>query len=106
MFILDGGVWKLAGINYAVDGDWDYNDVVDSNEFLAALYDARGMYVGNDVDGWTLVEDEGAPEPSGFYSTRISSYADEIGAITGVPEPAALILAALGGLVGIWRRDR
>ncbi len=106
VFILDGGVWKLAGINYAVDGDWDYNDVVDTNEFRAALYDARGMYVGSDADGWTLVEDEGEPVPSGFYSTRISSYVGDIAAITGVPEPTPLIFVAVTGLAGIWRRRR
>ena len=96
-------MWKLAGINYAVDGLWDYNDVEDANEFNAALYDARGMYTGSDTDGWTLVTDDGQPAPSGFYSTRISSYHDVIAAVTGVPEPSVAWLLALGGVL-IWRR--
>jgi len=98
VFIQDGGVWKLAGINYAVDGLWDYNNLVDPNEFNAALHDARGMYVGSDANGWTLVGDGGAPVPSGFYATRISSYHGDIAAITGIPEPkvAGCLLVGLG----------
>ncbi|MCH7226372.1 hypothetical protein [Haloferula sp. A504] len=106
VFIQDGGVWKLAGINYAVDGDWDYNGVADGNGFRAALYDARGMYVGSDADGWTLVEDEGAPEPSGFYSTRISTYYEDIALITGIPEPGPVVLLLLAALLGIGHRRR
>ena len=104
VFIQDGGVWKLAGINYAVDGSWDYDDVMDPNEFSAALFDARGLYVGSDADGWTLVEDEGVEEPSGFYATRISSYHGDIAAITGVPEPG--VLGCLVVSLGLFLRRR
>lgn len=104
VFIEDGGTWKLAGINYAVDGLWDYNDVVDENEFSAALFDARGMYVGNDVGGWTLVTDGGSPKPSGFYSTRISSYHSQIYAIPGVPEASCVMLLLPGLGCGLFRR--
>ena len=106
VFINDGGVWKLAGINFAVDSAWDYNYVVDTNEFQAALYDARGMYMGYDSSGWTLVADDGQPVPSGFYSTRISSYKNQIYAITGVPEPGAFTLVALAGLFALGRSRR
>lgn len=105
VFIKDGGVWKLAGINYAVDGLWDYNNVIDTNEFNAALFDAGGMYVGDDTNGWTLVTDDVEPVPSGFYSTRISSYQSQIFAITGVPEPGCITLAAFAGLI-MLRRNR
>jgi hypothetical protein len=104
VFIKDGGIWKLAGINYAVDGMWDYNNVTDTNEFNAALYDARGMYVGSDASGWTLVPGND-PVPSGFYATRISSYQSQIYAITGVPEPRCIMLVAFGGLL-LVRRSR
>lgn len=104
VFINDGGVWKLAGINYAVDGDWDYDGLANGNGFRAALYDARGMYVGSDDNGWTLVANEPNPVPSGFYSTRISTYKNQINAITGIPEPRALILVALAGLSALRRK--
>jgi hypothetical protein len=106
VFLQDGGIWKLAGINYSVDGAWDYNNVVDTNEFNAALFDARGMYVGADLPtpSWTLVPDLGFAEPSGFYSTRISSYLTEISAITGVPEPGSVWLALMGAFALVRRR--
>lgn len=85
VFVKTGGVWKVAGVNYAVDGSWDFNDVTDNDEFRAALFDARGMYVGTDASGWTLVEDEGEPVPSGFYASRVSDSVSEIATITGVP---------------------
>lgn len=105
LFIQDGGVWKLAGINYSVDGLWDYNAVTDASEFNAALFDAGGMYVGSDPGNWTLVEDEESPVPSGFYSTRISSYYDEIVDITGVPEPGVTWLSCISALL-LARRKR
>lgn len=113
VFIQDGGVWKLAGINYSVDGSWDYNAAVDTKEFNAALFDARGLYVGSDGSGWNLVEaeldEEGEPidepVPSGFYATRISSYHGDIAAITGVPEPGVLSCLLVGlGMIGRRRR--
>ncbi|MCU0794328.1 MAG: PEP-CTERM sorting domain-containing protein [Akkermansiaceae bacterium] len=103
LFIQDGGVWKLAGINYAVDGLWDYNNVADPNEFQAALFDAEGMYVGQDPSSWTLVGGPG-PVPSGFYSTRISSYVSDIAAITGVPEPGLGLLLLAGSGMMLRRR--
>lgn len=105
VFINDGGVWKLAGINYAVDGPWQYTDNASESEFRAALFDARGMYFGSDANGWTLVPDNGEPVPSGFYATRISSYQSQIQSITGVPEPGCLALAAIGSFI-ILRRSR
>ena len=88
-----------------MDGLWDYNNVVDTNEFSASLFDARGMYVGSDSQGWTLVPNTSSPIPSGFYSTRISSYDGQIAAITGVPEPG---IAWLGGITALLllRRKR
>lgn len=106
-FILEAGVWRLAGIHYAVDGYWDTNDVVgDGLQFNAALFDAGGLYNGSDAEGWTYIEDRVEDIPSGFYTTRISAYLPEIAAITGVPEPAPA-LAAWGLLaLGLARRRR
>lgn len=104
-FLLDGGVWRLAGIHYAVDGSWDFNDVVDNQEFEAALFDAGGLYNGNDIDGWTLIPDGTQDIPSSLYSTRISAYFAQITAITGVPEPAAAGIVLLA-VPAILRRRR
>lgn len=94
VFINDGGIWKLAGINYSVDGMFDTNDVVDTNEFNAALFDKGGLYIGTDgpfphlEPDWTFIPDTVADIPSAFYASRISSYVDDILAI---PEVGALI---------------
>lgn len=112
VFINDGGIWKLAGINYAVDGSFDTNNVVDTNEFEAALFDAGGLYVGSDTPtpNWTLLPNTPDDIPSAFYATRISSYASniysipEVGAL--IPEPHAVALVLPGLAVLLWRRSR
>lgn len=104
LFISDDGIWKLAGINYAVDGDWDYNGLADGNGFNASLFDAGGLYVGSDATSWTLVPDETADVPSGFYSTRISTYVSQIQSVTGVPEPGLMSILMLGAGLLLRRR--
>ena len=72
LFLQDDGAWKLAGINYAVDGNF-FNDNMGNGEFVAALFDMRNYYY-REGDPPNYVEITGpAPVPSGFYSTRISS---------------------------------
>lgn len=104
LFINDAGMWKLAGINYAVDGSWDYNGVADGNGFSASLFDAGGLYVGSDATSWTLVPDETADIPSSFYSTRISTYVSQIQSVTGVPEPGLMSILMLGAGLLLRRR--
>ena len=103
MFINDGGIWKLAGINYGVDGFFDTNDDVDANEFSAALFDRGGFYQGSDADGWSAVPLP-PDSPASFYASRISASVLEIQSIIGVPEPAGAVLLLLGGLLMIRRR--
>lgn len=66
VFLNDAGVWKLAGLNYAVDGP--FFTTPGTNEFEAALFDMRGFY---DDTGRLFMGD--APVPSGFYASRVSS---------------------------------
>ena len=70
VFIEDNGVWKLAAINYAVDGPV-YYDSQGQNSLVAALFDMRGFYF---QDGTDFVQFTGDTDiPSGFYATRVSS---------------------------------
>jgi len=71
VFLNDGGIWKLAGINYAVDGPF-YTSPSDTTGFLAALFDARDFYYKDDAGKYVLITGKAAV-PTGFYSTRISS---------------------------------
>ena len=69
IFLNDGGVWKLAGISYAVDDLYTAPDT--STGFDAAIFDARGYYT---YDGNKFTQISGtAPVPTGFYASRISS---------------------------------
>lgn len=73
VFLQDGGVWKLAGINYGVDGPFSFESS-GSNSFIAAMLDLRGLY-GKDGTNWTLIPTNNpAAEPSSFYASRISAH--------------------------------
>lgn len=70
--------WKIAGINYAVDGSYldsppqpEDEDSVNGNgnEFSAALFDGSGFYVGRDPN-WTLITFQPTAASS---STRLRS---------------------------------
>lgn len=103
VFILDGGTWKLAGINYATDGYFDTNDIIgDSSHFSGVIFDKGGLYEGSDSSGWTLHTDQSADIPSSFYASRISTSAGAILAV--VPEPASALLVLLAA--GLRVRSR
>ena len=81
-FINDGGTWKLAGINYAVDSD--YSESSDgSSPFTGALFDTRGLYAWNGSQ-WSRVTGP-APVPTGFYPTRISTKLAWIASVVATP---------------------
>ena len=69
VFIQDGGTWKLAGINYAVD---DLYFAPGGSGFTAAIFDARGYYSRTGPTTYDLLGGP-VPVPTGFYATRVSS---------------------------------
>ena len=72
VFLNDGGVWKLAGINYAVDDL--FATASSDTEFTAAVFDARGYYQSDGENPPTFTQITGeTPVPTGFYASRISS---------------------------------
>jgi hypothetical protein len=84
-FIDDSGTWKLAGINYGVDGNF-YTDANGGGEFIAALYDMRGLYLQNDNPPPAYVQVTGANAvPAGFYPTRISTKLAWIAGVIATP---------------------
>ncbi|HEY2125005.1 MAG TPA: hypothetical protein VGG94_06035, partial [Chthoniobacterales bacterium] len=76
------GVWKLAGINYAVDDLYAMPDI--ASEFAAAIFDARGYYT-YDGTNFTLISGPD-PVPTGFYDSRISSELAWIGSVIATPQ--------------------
>ena len=102
VFILDGGTWKLAGINFAVDGAYDL-DGSPGSEFSAAMFDQGGLYIQNDP-GWLYVPDQPLDQPGSFYASRISSSVGSIQSVIGVPEPSSLTLLCAMALAVRRRR--
>ncbi|HRY48441.1 MAG TPA: hypothetical protein P5186_10375 [Candidatus Paceibacterota bacterium] len=96
VFIQDEGIWKLAGINYAVDGPFSLNGTTGSG-FDAALYDAGGLYYYANGT-WHLREDQSQDIATSFYATRISSNQTWIQSIVAVPETEYATTAACVGL--------
>ena len=68
-FVLDAGVWKLLGLNHAVEST--YRLAADGPDFSAAIFDRGGLYNETSA-GWVLVPDQLNNLPSAFYTTRLT----------------------------------
>jgi len=102
LFILDGGVWKLAGINSKVQSTFSMSAA--GPTFQAAIFDGGGLFTST-TGGLLLLPDGPQDWEATFLSTRISTYSEWI---TAVPEPEAVAVwagVALTAFAG-WRRWR
>ncbi|MFN2508794.1 MAG: hypothetical protein ABR589_08485, partial [Chthoniobacterales bacterium] len=82
-FIKDGDTWKLAGINFAVDGPF-YTSPDEGTKFDAALFDARGFYY---QENDTFQRISGPRRvPSALYPTRISTRLAWIASVLAAPK--------------------
>jgi hypothetical protein len=76
LFIENGSVWELAGVNHNADGPFSLTPD-GSNSFSASMIDTRGLYEELGQGVWQFMS--GAqPIPTAFYSTRISANLDWI----------------------------
>jgi hypothetical protein len=66
VFVEENGIWKLAGLNYGVEGP--FSTQANDAAFHAALFDKSGLY-----NGAYLIPDDGTPKPTRFYATRLSA---------------------------------
>ncbi len=82
MFVLEDGLWRLAGIHLGVNGPFSESPS-GSSSFNAALYDRGGLYENTSPGVWTLIPNGTADMPSSFYSTRISAHMAWILRVTG-----------------------
>ncbi|MDX2110360.1 MAG: hypothetical protein SFY80_08985 [Verrucomicrobiota bacterium] len=86
VFIQEAGIWKLAAINYAIDGPYS-TSATGAGSFNATLFDRGGLYQSDGV-GWQLITESILDKPSAFYSTRISERIDWVQST--IPEPARI----------------
>lgn len=70
LFVLEDGLWRLAGIHLAVDGP--FRIPPSTTEFNGALFDQGGLEYKNG-NTWVVVPDQAEDVPSAFYSSRISA---------------------------------
>ncbi|CAN5589361.1 hypothetical protein BH09PLA1_BH09PLA1_21590 [soil metagenome] len=109
VFIKSGTTWKLAGLNYSVDGPFRSRPT--GKNFLGSIYDAGGLYVADNPP--FLVQDGSIDVPASSYSSRVSSNLAWIRSVIGpateppsVPEPASGLALLVCGTIGAMRRRR
>jgi hypothetical protein len=84
VFLRDDSGWKLAGINYGVDGP--YNDQGEGEGFMAAVFDTRGLFIGGEGQ-WSLDPISPTAKPGAFYATRVAAHLDWIRGVIDTTAP-------------------
>jgi hypothetical protein len=121
MFIEDGTTWKLAGINYTVDGPFSHDGSTGTlfsadTQFNAALTDLRGLYYLTATNGWTLIPTNyPVAVPTAFYASRVSANLSWISSVLNFslgnevqitsPPVASNALGTLGGIAVVRPGD-
>ena len=94
VFLQDGPTWRLAGINYSVDGPYNTTDT--GKGFQAVLFDEGSLYKGGEGE-WELTPELPSPQPGAFYATRIFSHLEWINSVLASPiaeeDPALQVTA-------------
>lgn len=87
VWVMENGLWRLAGVNLGVDGPFRLNS--SSPSFYAALFDVGGMEYSPDNEvTWIPVPEGVADVQSSFYASRVSASLTWLQ--TEVPESASL----------------
>jgi len=96
VFISDGGVWKLAGVNSWADGPYGLTATPFLNSFNASLFDQNGYYANTLTSNWEVVNGPGLD-----YATSISG--SQAWILSEIPEPSTFALVSLSAIAGISR---
>ena len=91
VFMQEGGSWKLAGINYAVQTP--FNTTNTGGGFNAAIFDKGGLYSLSAPSTWTYTNPTSSNQPAFSFSSSVPANSTWIATI--VPEPASLAVTAL-----------
>jgi hypothetical protein len=96
VFIQQDGVWSLAGINYAVESQ--FNTTNTGGGFYAAIFDAGGLYEWNG-GSWVYQTPTVSDSPAYAYSTSTTARLSWInGVVVSVPEPGGFTALIGAGL--------
>jgi hypothetical protein len=96
VFIQQDGVWSLAGINYAVESQ--FNTTNTGGGFYAAIFDAGGLYEWNG-SSWVYQTPTVSDSPDYAYSTSTTARLSWInGVVVSVPEPGGFTALIGAGL--------
>jgi len=88
VFILENGTWRLAGINYSVDGP--YNTTATGDGFIAAIFDEGGLLKKLN-NAWVLTPDLPSNQAGSFYATRIKARLTWIQGVLAKPLTPVLV---------------
>jgi len=83
VFIQQNNTWRLAGINYAVEGPYKTSDPGDA--FLASIFDDGGLYHSEGPDTWVFTPDLPTDQPGSFFATRIKARLPWIQSVLALP---------------------
>ena len=105
VFLQEGPTWKLAGINYSVDGPYNHTSS-EAGKFEAALVDQGGLYQ-YDGTNWVGTPDLPQDQAGAFYATRLSSHLDWVNTVLSLPLPEEerLVLQSADSVRGPYRDD-
>jgi hypothetical protein len=106
VFMQEGGLWKLAGINYAV-APVQVRETEAGPTLDAAVYDYGGLYL-LDNGTWQLQSAAGGDKPAVSYSSSIPANSTWIDSVIVVPEPETLGIVGFAGLalIAFIRRQK
>jgi hypothetical protein len=89
VFIRENNTWRLAGINYSVDGP--YNTTTTGTGFNAAIFDEGGLYHAGAGGTWLLTPDLPTDQSGSFYATRIKARLTWIQGVLALPLTPTLV---------------
>ena len=99
VFLKDAdGKWKLAGINFLVEGPFSTSGV-NGTGFNGSMVDKGGLYYGGN-NAWIHASESSIDNPGNWYATRISTRVSWIKSITG-NIPGSVSGASLAGVTSV-----
>ena len=105
VFVEVDGTWKLAGINYGVDGPFKFTS--GSAAFNASIFDARGLYLNAEKP---IYLDGPTPLAASSYASSVSANLGYLSGVLGpvgtVPEPGAAGVIPLAACAFLKRSRR